>query len=294
LDAIEGTDGKIHESVGGPPCYSGITSRRFEFEVSLVTRVGTDFPAQMHQLLRENNLILKDLQIVNAPTTKFSISQEEGRSRKMVLNSKCAPLSADDIKDMNVDCWLISPVIDEIPPDVFIAIKQNKGIKKFVMLDPQGFMRVADKTGNIALLDTVELNLSGITAVKVDSREIAALTNGLHGLEGMRYLQSKGIELVIFTERRLIHLLHGNTHYWLQLNEVDTSDSTGAGDILSAAFCCAYLKEKDPLWAISFGAGALRAALETKQVGLAKIPSMAKIEQSSAYFYNTVKFKQLS
>ena len=100
LDAIEGTDGKIHESVGGPPCYSGITSRRFEFEVSLVTRVGTDFPAQMHQLLRENNLILKDLQIVNAPTTKFSISQEEGRSRKMVLNSKCAPLSADDIKDM--------------------------------------------------------------------------------------------------------------------------------------------------------------------------------------------------
>jgi sugar/nucleoside kinase (ribokinase family) len=78
------------------------------------------------------------------------------------------------------------------------------------------------------------------------------------------------------------------------MEDIDSPDSTGAGDILCAAFTCAYLREKDPLWAICFGAGAVRAALETKQVGLAKIPQMSKIEQSASYFYNTVGFEQLS
>jgi fructose-1-phosphate kinase PfkB-like protein len=153
---------------------------------------------------------------------------------------------------------------------------------------------MVDSSGNITLKDCLDLDLSGINAIKVDSQEMAAITGGLQGLEGMQYLHSKGIEFVVSTEHRIIHLLHKNMHYWFKLRDIDTSDSTGAGDILSAAFCCAYLKEKDPLWAICFGAGALRAALETKQIGLAKIPSMSKIEQSSSYFYNTVGFQKLS
>src|SRR5947208_13115335 len=43
---------------------------------------------------------------------------------------------------------------------------------------------------------------------------------------------------------------------------------------------CAYPREKDPLWAICFGAGAVRAALETRLTGLSKIPSKSKIEQN--------------
>jgi pyridoxal/pyridoxine/pyridoxamine kinase len=78
------------------------------------------------------------------------------------------------------------------------------------------------------------------------------------------------------------------------MRDVDTPDFTGAGDILSAAFCCAYLKEKDPLWALCFSAGAVRAALETREMGLGKIPAISKIEQTASYFYNTVGFQRLS
>jgi sugar/nucleoside kinase (ribokinase family) len=195
---------------------------------------------------------------------------------------------------MKVDCWLASPVIDEVPFDVLAAIKQNKGKKNFVMLDPQGYMRTVDDNGNVTIKDVLDLDLSGITAIKVDSQELAALSGGLQGTEGMQYLQSKGIEFVVSTEHRLVHLLHKKMHYWIKLYDIDTPDSTGAGDILSAAFCCAYLKEKDPIWAICFGAGALRAALETEQVGLAKVPTTTKIEQSASYFYNTMGFQQLS
>ena len=123
---------------------------------------------------------------------------------------------------------------------------------------------------------------------------MAALTGGLNGLDGMKALQSRGIEFVIYTEHRTFHLLHKKTHYWLSVNEIDTVDSTGVGDILCASFSCAYLKEKDPIWAICFGAGAVKAALETRQVGLAKIPTMSNIEENASYFYNGIGFQHFS
>lgn len=293
LDTIMGADGSAAESVGGPPCYSGMTSRRFGFDVSLATRVGRDFPQEMHKVLRDNDIILSDRQVADAPTTRFNLISE-GDSRRLVLGSKCDPLTAGEIKDMKVDCWLASPVIDEVPPDVLAAIKQNGGKKDFVMLDPQGYMRKIGSEGQVTLKDSLDLDLSGITAIKVDSNEMSALTGGLQGLEGMQHLQSRGIKFIVSTERRIIRLLHEKTHYWIKMQDIDTPDSTGAGDILCAAFCCSYLKEKDPLWAICFGAGAVKAALETMEFGLAKIPQMSEIEQNASYFYNTVGFKRLS
>jgi sugar/nucleoside kinase (ribokinase family) len=293
LDTIKGADGSIAESIGGPPCYCGITSRRFGFDISLATRVGKDFPQEMHEVLRNIDIIISDRQVAEAPTTRFSLASEGG-SRRLVLSSKCDPLTAGEIRDMKVDCWLASPVIDEVPPDVLAAIKQNRGKKDFLMLDPQGYMRQIGSDGQVTLRDRLDLDLSDITAIKVDSDEMSALTGGLKGLEGMQHLQSKGIRFVVSTEHRIIRLLHEKTHYWIKMQDVDTPDSTGAGDILCAAFCCAYLKEKDPLWAICFGAGAVREALETRELGLAKIPQMSKIEQSASYFYNTVGFQRLS
>jgi fructose-1-phosphate kinase PfkB-like protein len=162
------------------------------------------------------------------------------------------------------------------------------------MLDPQGYLRITDDQGIVSVREHLDLELSGINAIKVDQTEMKALTGGLVGIEGMLALQSKGIELVLSTVPNEIHLLHRNVHYWAKIKQVDAPDSTGAGDILSAAFACSYLKEKDSLWALCFGAGTLRAALETKEVGLAKIPSYPYIEENASYFYNTVGFKRLS
>lgn len=293
LDTIKSTDGRVTESVGGPACYCGITSRRFGFDVSLVTKVGNDLPEELLDMLQENDIMLKDNMKVDAPTTKFQIDSQ-GDSRQLLLGDKCKPISVNDIEDMKVDCWLASPVIDELPQDVLAAIKQNSGKKNFVMLDPQGYLRLVDHKGYVTLKGSLELDLSGIDAIKVDRHEMAALTGGLQGLDGMEALQSKGIEFVIYTERRAIHLLHKKMHYWLSMHDIDTVDSTGVGDILCASFSCAYVREKDPIWAISFGAGAVKAALETRQIGLAKIPSTSKIEQTASYFYNAIGFQSLS
>jgi sugar/nucleoside kinase (ribokinase family) len=293
LDTIRGADGKTVESMGGPPCYCGITARRFGLDVELATQVGADFPEVQRNFLRENAITLKEWHVAkDAPTTRFAL-EEAGDSRKLVLQSKCRPVSAQYIDAMKVDCWLVSPVIEEIPQETLAAIKNNRGKKDFVMLDPQGYMRAAGPDGKITFKGALDIDLAGITALKADVQEMAALTGGLQGLDGMKALQKRGVGFVLATEHRLVHLLHKNMHYWIKLNDVDTPDSTGAGDILAAGFACGWVKERDPLWAICFGAGALRAALETGRAGLAKIPEMGKIESSASYFYNTLGFKRL-
>ena len=293
LDRIKMSDGRLLESIGGPPCYCGITSRRFGFDVSLVTKAGRDLPREMYDTLQKNNIMLSESLLVNSPTTKFQIVPH-GDSRDLKICDKCEPLTVEDIQKTKTDCWLVSPVIDELPQDVLAEIKHNRGKRNFLMLDPQGYLRLVDHRGCIVMKDHLDLDLSGINAIKVDNHEMATLTGGLRGLEGMRALHLRGIEFVIYTEDRIIHLLHNQMHYWLTLHEIDTVDSTGVGDILSASFSCAYIKEKDPLWAICFGVGAVKAALETREMGIAKIPPMRDIEENASYLYNTIGFQRLS
>ncbi len=78
----------------------------------------------------------------------------------------------------------------------------------------------------------------------------------------------------------------------INLRKIDSPDHTGLGDILATGFSCSYIKEKDPLWAICFGAGSVISALENKKKGLEKIPQKINlIERNASYFYNSVKFK---
>jgi sugar/nucleoside kinase (ribokinase family) len=293
LDTIQDMKGRITESLGGPACYCSLTAREFKFKIELATKVGRDFSQDGRLKLRNNGINLEDTHISDSPTTRFRIILKK-ESRELFLLSKCSPLTIDDIKEIETDCWIVSPVIDEIPYSVLKEIVNDNDNVEFVMLDPQGYIRTTTPDGRISILNDLKLDISGISAIKVDPQELFALTGGRKGIEGMQFLQvCKGIKFIISTEYRIIHLLHDKMHYWIKLPQVDTPYSTGIGDILSSAFCCAYLKEKDPVWAICFGAGAVRAALETNLEGLDKIPSKSKMEQSASYYYNTISFQKI-
>ena len=293
LDTIQDMKGKITESLGGPACYCSLTAREFKFKIELATKVGKDFSQDSRLMLHNNGINIKDTHITDSPTTRFRIILKK-ESRDLFLLSKCSPITIEDIKEIETDCWIVSPVIDEIPYSVLKEIVNDSDNVEFVMLDPQGYIRTTTPDGRISLLNDLKLDISGISAIKVDPEELSALTGGRKGIEGMQFLQVyKGVKFVLSTEYRIIRLLYDKMHYWIKLPEVETAYSTGIGDILSSAFCCAYLKEKDPVWAICFGAGAVRAALEANLEGLDKIPSKSKMEQSASYYYNTLSFQKI-
>jgi len=280
IDTIEINDSKYVVS-GGPACYCSLTARILKFDVILHTKFGSDFP--LVNYLTEKKIKIEDSLSIK-PTTQFVINLVNSE-RTLFLQNKCEPIS-DIILD--TDNVIISPLIDEISIELFEKIKNNAS---FVMLDPQGFLRRRNSENRIYLEQT-DLNLSNVSAIKVNTDELKCLT-GTSNVDGIKILQKKGIDNVILTDKQNITLLSKNRIYSITLPNLELNDTTGIGDIFCAAFCCTILKEKDILWALSFAGGAAQAALESGQIGLEKIPSKAAIESNAYYFYNTIKFKEI-
>ena len=280
IDTIEINDSKYVVS-GGPACYCSLTARILKFDVILHTKFGSDFP--LVNYLTEKKIMIEDSLSIK-PTTQFVINLVNSE-RTLFLQNKCEPIN--DIT-LDTDNVIISPLFDEISIELFEKIKNNAS---FVMLDPQGFLRRRNSENRIYLEQT-DLNLSNVSAIKVNTDELKCLT-GASNIDGIKILQKKGLESVILPDKQNITLLSKNRIYSITLPNLELNDTTGIGDIFCAAFCCTILKEKDILWALSFAGGAAQAALESGQIGLEKIPSKAAIESNAYYFYNTIKFKEI-
>jgi len=280
IDTIQINDSK-YVAPGGPACYCSLTARILKFDVRLHTKFGSDFP--LVNYLTEQKIVFEDA-LSTKPTTQFILNLVNSE-RTLFLQNKCESISSITL---DIDSVIISPLFDEIPLELFEKIKKNAN---FVLLDPQGFLRRINSQNKIYLEQT-NLNVSGISAIKVNSDELRSLTNSSN-LDGIKILQKKGIDNVILTDKQNISLLSENKIYSITLPNIILNDTTGIGDIFSSAFCCTMLKEKDVLWALSFAGGAAQAALESGQIGLEKIPSKGAIESNAYYFYNTIKFKEI-
>ena len=280
IDTIEINDSK-YVVPGGPGCYCSLTARALKFDVRLHTKFGSDFT--LADYLSKQKVVFENALSVEL-TTRFML-QLINSDRTLFLKNKCEPINNIVL---DTDSAIISPLFDEISLGLFEKIKNNTN---FVLLDPQGFLRRVDSENKIYLEQT-NLNLSGISAIKVNPDELRSLTNSSN-FDGIKILQKKGISNVILTDKQNISLLSENKIYSITLPDIELNDTTGIGDIFSAAFCCTMLKEKDVLWALSFAGGAAQAALESGQIGLEKIPSKGAIESNAYYFYNTIRFKEI-
>jgi len=273
-------DNSNYEQIGGSACYCGITARQFKFDVDLFTKFGPDFPKQY---FTENkiNLINSNSE---KNTTKFGISIT-GADRTLKLEHECDPI---DYSDVDADGHLVSPIYHEITNETLKKIKDNSN---FLFVDPQGFLRQKDSQNNV-FLENKNIDLSGVSAIKVNPEEAKCIVNGTAD-EMMLALQKKGVEHVLLTNKTEVSLLVKDKVYSISLPNKQIHDTTGIGDIFCSTFCCTMIKEKDFLWALCFAGGAAQAALDSKNIGLQKIPKKGIIQTNASYFYNLVKFRDL-
>ena len=291
LDEIVSQDLKSSQSIGGPAAYCGVTARKFGFDTTLFTHFGNDLDNQYIDFLKNQGISFNNLQPSNLPTTRFVLKNFE-TDRELTLQSKCIPIAIEEINKVNANCWIISPVFDEVPIDILQYIISSSKEKQFVMLDPQGYTRVVDSKGRVSIRKKMDIPIHKVNGIKLDSQEISAFTNGLQGMEGMKKIRSfYEIDYVLYTQDQVVHLLEEGKHYWINVPKHETPDSTGLGDIIASSFACAMVKERDSVWAFCFAAGALTAALQTKEVGIKKIPPKLAIDQNATYYYNSISFE---
>jgi sugar/nucleoside kinase (ribokinase family) len=277
-------------SLGGPPCYCGLIAKEFGAKVKLITKFGQDFNDSELLFLKNSNFEINNNSLSKSPTTKF-ILKINGLNRDLYLLDKCDPILISDVTHTNTDGWIISPVFDEVPYFVLEYLINNYN-NNFLMLDPQGYTRTIDTNNKVILYKILDpIFFKKIDAIKLDPQELYCFSGG-NDINALRKLKvNNTIKYALYSENQRVHMLDQDKHYWLDINKVNTSDSTGAGDILSSAFTCAFIKERDPLWAFSFGVGAVMASLKTKKNGIEKIPQNKFIEENASYNYNLIKYE---
>ena len=274
---------KRYAQIGGSACYCAITARQFKFDVDLHTRFGTDFPSQY---LTNNGIDVDGCNVKDSNTTRFAITVN-GADRTLALENQCKLVP---YTKTNADGHIVSPIFHEITGDVFDSIK---GDSNFLFVDPQGFLRQKNQQNQIVLEHTKNLDLSRVDGIKVNPEEAKCIVDGGNNIEMMKAIQKMGVKYVLMTNKTDVSLLVGDKIYSITIPSKRIYDTTGIGDIFSAAFCCTMLKEKDFLWALCFAGGAAQAALDSKNVGLQKIPRRGAIQTNASYFYNMVNFRDV-
>lgn len=273
LDSISLHDGSF-EHAGGSACYCGITAHNLGVDVNLYTKFGPDFKSTIFD---NYNITLKDsTSTVN--TTRFKLLINNYTRTLYVLN-RCEPITS---VCQDSDGILISPVLDEISPELLADVKKKSN---FIFLDPQGFNRNVDSNNVVSYVNKIP-DLSDITAVRVDS-------NFYNDITDTKPLQKKNVKFILFIDPQNISMLTGDRVYSMSFPNISVIDTTGAGDIFCSSFASTYLNEKDELWALCFAAGARQAALDSRKIGLDKIPKRKIIETNAVYFYNTIKFRHV-
>jgi sugar/nucleoside kinase (ribokinase family) len=279
IDTIQILD-TTTEQIGGASSYCGITAKNLKFDAEIHTKFGNDF---FKEIFTRNNIVF-DNAISEKDTTRFKIVIS-GSDRTLFLLNQCAPIA---FSKTDADGIVISPVFHEISNDVYDKIKNESS---FILLDPQGFLRRTDYEQKI-ILEKTDIDLTRISAIKTSPDELFCLTNEI-GTNAMKNLQKRGVEHVIVTDKRNISMLVKDKIYSITLPNLELRDTTGIGDIFCSTFCCTMLREKDFFWALCFAGGAAQAAIQSKEIGLEKIPSKGSVETNAAYFYNQVKYKQV-
>ncbi len=271
-------------SIGGPPSYAGLVCSRSGLEVFALTRIGPDFPDDQLVWLARNGINLRAIDRSSKKTTRFRIEGNGAAGRKLYLLSRCEDLALDQLPETRFDASLISPIAQEVSPELLKAIASRSD---FTFLDPQGFVRSFDSSGQVSISKLKETGIvASVDALKMDKEEAHAITGKIDAKEGLAKLSSQGVRKAIVTqggENCLI--LDGKKIHSVHVPKVKIVDSTGAGDILAGALVVSYLRSRDFLWSACFGIAA--SSLSLNLIALSKIDLPISVDEQARRLYST-------
>lgn len=251
------------QSLGGPPTYVSLAARKLGARVSVISKVGEDFPNEYLTSLNANEVDLSGLKRVKgASTTKF-ILKYRGDERHLQLHSRAPPISVRDLpKSLRTRIIHVTPIANELSLAVVDDLRARTGT---LSLDPQGFLRRVDQNGNVCLkrwrgkqvLELVDVYKSSIGEIR--------MVTGLTNLKlAMKKIQDYGVSIVVVTKgMEGSTLLHEGVFYDIPVCKPRiVRDLTGAGDAYIGAFLAEFVNRKTLYWCSCVGSAAASFVVE--------------------------------
>ncbi|MEM1586930.1 MAG: PfkB family carbohydrate kinase [Candidatus Bathyarchaeia archaeon] len=272
---------------GGPPTYTSISARKIGATVSVVSKVGRDFPEAYLKWLRRQGVDLSHLRIdESSKTTSFLIRYYLDKEREMILRSRAPPIYAEDIKELEARAIHISPIANEVP---ITLIKKAANITLTLSLDPQGLLRRFNSEGKVSLHGIDDLSfLKYIEVFKASEMELKTLTGSRDTLKALRMVRGLGVKVAIATIGGGGAFISFNDRifYIPAAQSKKFVDPTGAGDSFIGGFLAEYIKGEDVLWCASVGSSA--ASYVVEGVGPKGFKGRKKIYERSRKVYEGI------
>jgi len=272
--------------LGGSVAYVSLAARRLGSTVSVVSKVGGDFPDAYIRWLRQEGIDLSGVaKVKGAKTTRFELKYSSDLSnRNLRLKSRAPPITVEDLpKSLKARAVHIGPIAGEINHEV---VEKLRNYADVLSLDPQGLVRNFDKEGNItygAVTDKRLLKIVDIYKSSLD--EIKAVTNLSKLDSAIKAVHDYGVETVIVTMgMNGIVLSFEETFYRIPAYKSEKMvDPTGAGDAFIGGFLAEYVRGEDALWCACVGSAV--ASLVVEAVGPTFLGDKAEIYRRARLLY---------
>ena len=251
--------------LGGSVTYVSLAAKCLGSTVSIISKVGADFPEAYSRWLQEKGIDLSGVtKITNECTTHFELQYNESlSSRTLKLINKAPPITLNDIPLFhNAKVVHLAPIAGEISYDVALHLRKGAEI---LSIDPQGLLRSFSEAGNVSYTAPAEKRLLSLVDIYKSSQdEISALTGRSDIHSAVKAVHDLGVGIVIVTlgangsmlsTGKLIHKIPA-------CNSREVIDPTGAGDVFMGGFLTEYVRQKDPLWCACVGSAAASLVVE--------------------------------
>jgi len=272
--------------LGGSVAYVSLAARRLDSSVSVVSKVGGDFPDDYIRWLRREGVDLSWVaKVKGARTTRFELKYSSDLSnRNLRLKSRAPLITVDDLpKSLKARAVHIGPIAGEINYEVAEKLRNCAYVLSF---DPQGLVRNFDGKGNIthdAVIDKRVLELINIYKSSLD--EIKALTKLSKLSSAIKAVHDYGVETVIVTlgTKGAVLSIEETLHNIPAYKSEKMVDPTGAGDAFIGGFLAEYVRGEDALWCARVGSAV--ASLVVEAVGPTFLGDKAEIYRRARLLY---------
>ncbi|MEM2318662.1 MAG: PfkB family carbohydrate kinase [Candidatus Bathyarchaeia archaeon] len=256
---------KPHTILGGSVAYVSLSAKRLGVEVSVISKVGGDFPKAYLWWLQQEGINLTSVQKIEyEKTTRFELQYNDDLSSRILrLASKAPPITVEDIPNhLETKMVHLAPVAGEIQHDVAERLKERV---EFLSLDVQGLVRSFDANGLVAnkpLEDKRMLELVKVCKCSSEEAEAVAGTSDLKA--AIKTVHDFGVETVIMTMgAKGVILSIDETVYEIPAYPPNRlTDPTGAGDAFMGGFLAEYVRGKEALWCACVGSAAASTVIE--------------------------------
>jgi len=280
------------ETLGGPPAYSSVAARKMGAKVSVVSKVGHDFPQKYIDWLTANKVDLSWLKVVkDASTTRFILKYDEG-TRRLLLKSRAPHIGPEDIPEpLESKVVHVAPIANELPNE---TISKLRSLTSLLALDPQGLVRRFDGNGNVnpKIMEDPQI-LKHVDILKSAMNELKFVigTNDVHS--ALKKIHEYGVKTIIVTKgNRGSVLSHEKKVYVVPACKPRVFiDSTGAGDAFIGTFLAEYSRGGDVAWCACVGSAA--ASFVVEDIGPSRFGEEKEVYERASEAFERLRISRL-